>query len=188
LTVANPIREAATGAWCDPALPGIWSGHAIAPAPTHLIRSAHHQIDAAANYCTDWAVQDALIAAARRGLRVRVVMSRSAYSAARWLQDHGVVVRWALQTPYLHAKTALVDGTTGIIGSANFSDDALAAPNHEWDVAIPAAVMSSATRWWNSLWARSQTTPYVVSGIPADPGRSGATLRAQEPELASVLH
>jgi cardiolipin synthase len=154
-------HQAATGAWPDPALPGIWSGHAIAPALTRLIQSAHHQVDVVANYCTDWAVQNALIAAARRGFLVRVVLNRSAYgaaSAARWLQDHGVIVRWAPRAPYLHAKIVLVDGRAGIIGSANFSDDALAARNHELDVAIPAAVMPAATRWWTTLWARSQVT------------------------------
>jgi cardiolipin synthase len=151
----------ATGAWPDPTLPGIWSGRAITPALTRLIPSAHHQVDVAANYCTDWAVQDALTAAARRGLLVRVVLNRSAYgavSAARWLHDHGVMVRWAPRAPYLHAKLLLVDGRAGIIGSANFSDDALAARNHELDVAIPAVVMPAATRWWNALWARSQPT------------------------------
>jgi cardiolipin synthase len=147
----------ASGAWPDPAGSGALSGAAIQPAMVALIAHATGPVDVAANYLTDYAIQDALTAAAGRGIPVHVVINPTAYGAAaatRWLTDHGVMVRDAPATPYLHAKVLLA-GDTGLIGSANFSYDALSARNHEFDVALPASVVPAADAWFAALWARS---------------------------------
>jgi phosphatidylserine/phosphatidylglycerophosphate/cardiolipin synthase-like enzyme len=137
--------------------PGALSGAAIQPAMVALLAHATGPVDVAANYLTDYAIQDALAAAAARGIPVHVVINPTAFgaaAAARWLTDHGVTVRDAPAAPYLHAKV-LLTGDTGLIGSANFSYDALHARNHEFDVTLPAAVMPAAAAWFAALWARS---------------------------------
>ena len=134
---------------------GAWSGSAIGTQLAALLGHATRSVEVAANYLTSWTVQDALAAAAQRGVTVRVVMTPTAYGAkgaAAWLTAHHIAVRWAPTTPYLHAKILIVDGRTLWIGSSNFSYHGLSV-NQELDteVALPAGV----TAWWQALWARS---------------------------------
>lgn len=146
-----------SGAWPDPTGPDALSGSAIQREMVALIQADTGPIDVAANYLTDYTVQDALTAAAARGISVHVVMNPTAYGAAaaiQWLTSHGVSVRTAPAAPYLHAKL-LLTGSTGLIGSANFSYDALSARNHEFDVVLPPAVIPAAQAWFQALWAIS---------------------------------
>lgn len=136
--------------------PGAWSGSAIGSQMTALLGHATRSVDVAANYLTSWTVQDALAAAAQRGVRVRVALNPTAYgakAAAAWLTAHHITVRWAPTSPYLHAKILIVDGRTLWIGSSNFSYHGLSV-NQELDteVALPAGVAA----WWQALWARSR--------------------------------
>lgn len=67
----------------------------------------------------------ALIAAARRGVDVRVLLpppgATGGYGAdARRLASGGVRVRY-LAAPYVHAKLVIADGRLGFVGSENFS-------------------------------------------------------------------
>ena len=121
------------------------------------VAPAGSTVEIAANYLTDWSVQNALAAAAKRGVRVETVLNRSAYgaaSAAEWLTAHGVQVRWAPTSPYLHAKILLTPAG-GMIGSANFSNDGLKPVNRELDVILPASLLPGAHTWFASLWRGS---------------------------------
>ena len=134
---------------------GAWSGSALGTQMTALLAHATTSVDVAANYLTSWTVQDALAAAVQRGVAVHVVLNPTAYGAHAamvWLTAHGVTVRWAPTTPYLHAKILIVDGRTLWIGSSNFSYHGLSV-NQELDtvVAMPPGVAA----WWQALWARS---------------------------------
>ena len=134
------------------------SGPAIQQELVTLVQQATGPIDVAANYLSSYAVQDALTAAAARGIPVHVVINPTAYGAAaatHWLTSHGVTVRDAPVVPYLHAKI-LITGNAGLIGSANFSEDAMSARNHEFDVVMPASVVPVAQAWFNTLWAASR--------------------------------
>ena len=138
----------------DPESPGGWTGSAIQSSLDRMIASAHHSIFVAANYLSDWNVQDALVAAHQRGVTVDVLLNKNtteALSSERWLVSHGVTVRWATG-PYLHAKVLLVDGREGMIGSANFSYHGMDI-NHEFDVTIPTSLMADADHWFAVLWA-----------------------------------
>ena len=142
----------------DPEGPGGLTGAAIQPALDQMIASAHRSIDVAANYLSDWNIQDALIAAHNRGVQVHVLLNKDtpeALSTERWLVKHGLTVRWATG-PYLHAKVLLVDGKTGMLGSANFSYHGMAI-NHEFDVSLSNAVLPQAMQWFSGLWTRGRT-------------------------------
>lgn len=141
----------------DPEGPGGWTGRAIQSSLDRMIAEAHHSIYVAANYLSDWNLQDALVAAHKRGVTVDVLLNKNtteSLSTERWLVSHGVTVRWATG-PYLHAKVLLVDGHEGMIGSANFSYHGMTI-NHEFDVTMPVAVIPHATHWFSGLWRQGQ--------------------------------
>jgi cardiolipin synthase len=118
------------------------TGAAIEPALLGVIDQARGSCTVLANYLSDWTIRDALVAAARRGVRVEVDLNGSSYgarTAVAALRGGGVLVELAPASPYLHAKV-VVCGSVAIVGSANFSEDAMAV-NHELDVVLagPAA-------------------------------------------------
>jgi phosphatidylserine/phosphatidylglycerophosphate/cardiolipin synthase-like enzyme len=94
-----------------------------------LIDSAHGSLWIEDEEMYDRRSEDALIAAARRGVRVEVVLPSSAVSTAgsggsgadiAYLAQGGVHVR-LLVAPYMHAKLLVVDALLAFIGSENFS-------------------------------------------------------------------
>jgi len=124
--------------WRDGGLPPstpatlIWSPGAQ-DALVGLIASARQRLLVENEEMADDAVTGALLAAARRGVRVEVVMTRQRdwSSAFSELARAGVVVRtYAASAPlYIHAKAIVVDPGSGharaFVGSQNFSTTSL---------------------------------------------------------------
>ena len=118
------------GGGTAPASPAdlVWSPGAQ-PLLLGLIAAAHHELLVENEEMGDPLVTSALEAAARRGVRVEVVMTRESswYSAFDALVRAGVSVRtYAYSAPlYIHAKAIVVDpGSSGervFLGSENFS-------------------------------------------------------------------
>jgi phosphatidylserine/phosphatidylglycerophosphate/cardiolipin synthase-like enzyme len=106
----------------------LWSPGAQ-PALLSLIASARHSLDIESEEMDSAAVEQALAAAARRGVAVRLVMTYSSEYAAAIdaLATAGVQVR--LYAPdaalYIHAKLIDADGTRLFLGSQNFSTASL---------------------------------------------------------------
>ncbi|MCL6452197.1 MAG: phospholipase D family protein [Alicyclobacillus sp.] len=105
------------------------------------IEQAQHTISLEAFDLTDYTVLDDLMAAARRGVTVEVLLDPGQSlnrKAASQLRDAGVTVRF--YKPYdgewMHAKMLSVDdGKVFLIGSANFSHQAYTY-NHEADIVL----------------------------------------------------
>jgi phosphatidylserine/phosphatidylglycerophosphate/cardiolipin synthase-like enzyme len=140
-----PFFQAHWAGTQDPSGPVLTLG-AVLRGLGYLVAHAHGYLDVKANYLSSWAAQDLLATAARRGVRVRVLLTPGtpeAASAYRWLLAHGVEVRWASPTlGYLHAKWAATQGLV-LVGSANWSyhalGDARSMPaNHAADVLVAA--------------------------------------------------
>lgn len=96
---------------------------------TALITSAHKSLSIEDEEMYDTASEDALIAAARRGVDVEVVLpppsGGSSYDTdVSRLLSGGVHVRY-LSAPYIHAKLLIADGSTAFVGSENFSATSL---------------------------------------------------------------
>ena len=91
-----------------------------------LINGARHTIDVTMYEFSDTTAERDLAAAARRGVRVHVILDQreqSANSAAySYLGSHAVKVTWSSpQYRYTHQKTVIVDGAEAVIMTANLT-------------------------------------------------------------------
>jgi phosphatidylserine/phosphatidylglycerophosphate/cardiolipin synthase-like enzyme len=134
----------------------------MAPVAT-LIRNATRSIDLTIYELNDHAVESALIAAARRGVAVRVLLSagyggaqpasanRTAYAA---LRAGGVSVHWSPgYFALVHQKTLVIDGATALIMSFNLAEQYYATGRDfgivDRDAKDVAAIETTFTNDWN---------------------------------------
>ncbi len=94
-----------------------------------LIGGAHHTLQVEDEEMYDTASEDELIAAAKRGVPVEVILpapssGSSGSSDVDRLLAGGVHVRY-ISSLYMHAKLILADGSLGFVGSENFSATSL---------------------------------------------------------------
>jgi cardiolipin synthase A/B len=100
------------------------------PALVSVIRSAVATLEVENEEMGDQAIVDALAGAARRGVRVTVVMTDQSDDADQLaeLTAAGVSVRLYPDTStalYIHAKVIVADGTRAFVGSENFTSASL---------------------------------------------------------------
>ena len=135
-------------------------GAEILPMVLGAVAAARRTLDVAMYTLTDADVVAAMEAAQARGVSVRVLLDpseRPSDPSASSLRAHGVTVRLYRSTgEKLHAKAAIVDGSTVVIGSANWTVSGFQ-HNHELDVAIPASppVATSFEEQYQSDWTAS---------------------------------
>jgi len=137
-------------------------GRAIEPALLHDLSKVDYgwSCVAAENYLSDHTIRDALVAAARRGGSMRVVLNdetSEASSTLRALADIPVQVELAPRDPYLHAKVIACSGPSGQVwavgGSANLSWHGMSV-NHEIDVTFSGKAAKEIYEWASDLWAK----------------------------------
>jgi len=115
-------------------------GDGIRAAALAAIAAAHDSIDIEMFVLSDRLVQDALVAAAHRGLHVRVMLDPTQpqnADALALLKSAGATVRFYAQAgnELLHAKLGIFDGDTVLFGSCNWSRSGFTR-NHELDLLI----------------------------------------------------
>ncbi|MEO8897487.1 MAG: phosphatidylserine/phosphatidylglycerophosphate/cardiolipin synthase family protein [Candidatus Dormibacter sp.] len=123
-------------------------GAEILPMVLGVVGRAARTLDVAMYTLTDAAVVAAMEAAQARGVVVRVLLDpseRPSDPSAASLRAHGVAVRlYRSSGEKLHAKAAIADDTTMVLGSANWTVSGFE-HNHELDVSIPGdAVVAAA--------------------------------------------
>ena len=121
-----------------------------------LIRNSQKSLRIENGEMADADVENALIAAARRGVKVEVVMTDSSQWANdfKTLRSGGINIRtYAPQAPlYIHAKIILADGTTALIGSQNFSNTSLN-DNRELGIRLTEpAILTALDRTFQKDW------------------------------------
>lgn len=92
-----------------------------------LIDGADATLDVYAEVVRDRAIVEALMAAANRGVVVRLIMSTETFESdpvRLELVAAGVEVR-LVDNPYIHAKMLLADGTRAFVGSQNLTETSL---------------------------------------------------------------
>jgi cardiolipin synthase A/B len=135
-------------------------GAEILPMVLGVIGSARRTLDVAMYTLTDAAVVQAMEAAFARHVAVRVLLDpseRASDPSAASLRAHGVAVRlYRSSGEKLHAKAAIADGATVVLGSANWTVSGFE-HNHELDVSIPDGAMVAAAfeQQFDSDWSAS---------------------------------
>jgi phosphatidylserine/phosphatidylglycerophosphate/cardiolipin synthase-like enzyme len=97
-----------------------------------LINSASSSVDVEVYTFTNRNIADALINASERGIQVRVILESRLVNpkynqdTARYLSANGVQVRFASPKYALtHSKLMIIDGKKVLVGSINFSNNAV---------------------------------------------------------------
>ena len=135
-------------------------GAEILPMVLGAIAGAQRTLDVAMYTLTDAEVVAAMEGALARGVSVRVLLDpsqRASDPSAASLRAHGVPVRlYRSSGEKLHAKAAIADRASVVVGSANWTVSGFE-HNHELDVAILA---NPRLAWWfeeqfDSDWASS---------------------------------
>ncbi|MCY0887647.1 MAG: phospholipase D-like domain-containing protein [Alicyclobacillaceae bacterium] len=135
------------------------------PTPfVHAIDKATKSIDVEMYLVTDHKVERALIAAAKRGVRVRVILDKEpegltgdAIKAYQLFTSHGIPVHYApSRFTFDHAKTMVVDDKIAFVGSANFTYYGLD-KNREYDVETSnPAVVQAVADVFRADWANQR--------------------------------
>ncbi|UVS88454.1 phospholipase D family protein [Burkholderia glumae] len=129
-----------------------------------VIDSARSELDVAAYELTNRHIVTHLMARARAGVQVRVVLDRSQLdgrgSKLPELAAAGIPVRIDLAVPLMHDKFIVADRDTTQTGSMNYTQ-AGALHNAENVLVIwhHAAVAAAAFSAWTKLWDESQPYP-----------------------------
>lgn len=133
------------------------------PALVSLIGSAHTSLLVENEEMDNAGIEQALEAAARRGVSVEVTMTDTSDwgSAFRALEAAGVKVRTYPDTSsalYIHAKVVVADGRRAFVGSENFSTASLSYNRELGLLTSNAAVVTPAAATLRSDFARA--TPW----------------------------
>lgn len=111
-----------------------WAFTRAAQHPDQLLEStfaqAKHTLDIAIYSLTDYDIVDAIVAAKKRGVAVRIITdreeSRSRYEAREltYLSKFGVPIMINTHSGLMHLKMSIIDGRVATTGSYNYSKDA----------------------------------------------------------------
>ena len=121
-------------------------GDGIRAAALAAIAAARHSIDLEMYVLSDRLVINALVAAAKRGVELRVLLDPTQSQNADTLTQlnaAGANVRFYLQAgdELLHAKAAVIDASTVLFGSCNWSRSGFTR-NHELDLLVQDAQLA----------------------------------------------
>lgn len=128
---------------------------------TTLIRSAKHSLVMEEEEMYDSQIEQAIISAAKRGVRVQVILP-TPYDASdtsldapiALLTSGGVQVRRDSQL-YMHAKMIVVDGVHAFVGSENISSSSLDG-NRELGILLTnAGIIASLQQYFETDWKAS---------------------------------
>ncbi|MEA3334381.1 MAG: phospholipase D-like domain-containing protein [Chloroflexota bacterium] len=141
--------------------PLVWSPDNSRQRLRALIEGAEKSLDLEQTSVLDNDVVAWLIAAAERGVRVRLITPAVTdpddweYEDLSRLAGNGVAVRF-LDDPYVHAKTMVADGAVAFVGSQNLSDSSLD-QNRELGIMFDdAAAVNRLASYFGQDWNRAE--------------------------------
>ncbi len=135
---------------------------------TDLLATSTRTLDMAAYSLTDFALRDALTAAAQRGVTVRIYVDR-VQSAEEDKRDDSVLQALAA-TPHIHVvikhsavlmhlKSYVIDNATLRSGSANFSPTGEKRQDNDLSVTHNPIAVRAFEQHFEEMWARSDNDP-----------------------------
>ncbi len=125
-----------------------------------IIGSAKETLDIMLYQFSNPAMMQALANAVSRGVRVRIILEPRVdanYPTAEFLSQKGIQVRFASKEyTNTHAKTAIIDGKKVLVGSTNWSRQAMRS-NRESSVVIQSeALAQEFERVFEEDWAKAK--------------------------------
>jgi cardiolipin synthase len=140
------------------------------------IRGARRSLDVVAYLLTDRTVVDALIAANRREVAVRVMLERDPYGSGQGnaaaygqLSNAGVDVRWGNAAFALtHEKALIADGATALIMTLNLTYSAFHGNREYGIITRDGAEVAEALAGFNADWERRAFEPRAPSLLWSD--------------------
>src|SRR5690349_16034552 len=129
-----------------------------------LISGARRTIDVTMYEFSDTTAERDLAAAAKRGVRVRVILDHREKSgnshAYSYFRSHGVAVTWSSSDyRYTHQKTVIIDGTKAVIMTANLTSRYYATSRDFLVTDTERADVSAITAVFNADFARKTVHP-----------------------------
>jgi hypothetical protein len=151
-----------------------------------LINGTRHSIDVTMYEFSDTTAEHDLAAAAKRGVRVRVILDRRARSvnsdAYSYLGSHRVAVTWSSPDyHYTHQKTVIIDETKAVIMTANLTSRYYATSRDFLVVDTERASAASTSRSAGRTRAASTTTRSPSWPGPGSGSATTAPLRLLHP-------
>lgn len=150
----------------------IWSPNNSEAKLVDLINSADESIDIWIENMGDPQIHEALAAAVKRAVKVRVLTSicgmgmsgDAAYKNLKDLNSKGVIVKGtpfpaSAEIPYIHAKTITVDRTAIFLGSENFSTNSLNKARELGIVFKDVAIEQKMTALYEKDWTQAVEIP-----------------------------
>jgi cardiolipin synthase len=139
-----------------------------------LINSARRGIDVTMYEFADTTAEHDLAAAARRGVRVKVLLDQAEQSensgAYSYLKSHGVKVVWSsARFRYTHQKTLVIDGTEAVIMTANLTSEYYSTSRDFLVVDTNHADVSAITAVFNADFAHKAIRPSDGSDLVWSP-------------------
>ncbi|MFA5106195.1 MAG: phospholipase D family protein [Candidatus Micrarchaeia archaeon] len=122
-----------------------------------LIESSQSSLDLEMYTFSNMRIADAIVALAARGVPCRVILEArvdgsSNLKMAEYLSSHGVEVRFASgQYALTHSKMMIIDGKTVLVGSINFSNNAVL-KNREAAVVLEGAIANDYESVFEKDW------------------------------------
>ena len=114
-----------------------------------VIQSAKRSVDLSMYELEDSAIESALIAKAKTGVRVRVLLNldytgtRANTPAMQAFAGTKVQVHWAPANQIFHAKYLVIDGTSGWIGTGNFTPQYYSSSRDVWVLTTTASQVAA---------------------------------------------
>jgi len=160
----------------------IWSPVSSESKLTSLIGSAKYTIITTVETISDQGVIDALSAAVKRNVNVRLITPQCIkgseplfnYPALNTLSSNGVSVRLmpypsSTSTPYMHSKMILVDNTVAYVGSVNFSSNSIHNNRETGIIFTNGAATQTISSLFESDWSKTVELPATPPTIcPTD--------------------
>jgi phosphatidylserine/phosphatidylglycerophosphate/cardiolipin synthase-like enzyme len=158
--------------WTEPA-----SGYAFLDA---AIKQARRTIYVSMYELSDVATENDLIAKARAGLTVRVLLNAAYYgrtdnaAAASLLEAGTVHVAWAPSGTIFHAKYVVIDSTTAYVGTGNLVTGDYSSTRDFWVEDTRPLDVAAISATFNADFSHQNAAPKSAGGLVWSPGSTSA--------------
>jgi cardiolipin synthase len=157
------------------------------------INDAHRSIDLSMYELSDPTIEHDLVAKARAGVSVRVLLN-SAYegrdentAAANVLRAGSVHVAWAPTNTIFHAKYVVIDSRTAYIGTGNFVSYDYSSTRDFWVEETSPSDVAAIASTFNADFASRVDAPISSGGLVWSPGSTGALVGLIASARSSLL-